>query len=172
MLVNLPSDIQRVILHTVDEISDLSAISQVSKEFNRLSKETTAERIDIGLRFYKENGSEYEKARIVAARASGRLLQFVRVSMMAYRDGRLIESFARWTYLYEGHVPVMFSRQINRMKHVAWRMLTKEERNSMSLIFSLRTRQRIDSLKASGHYRPQLLMDLIVRYAYDTVTGS
>lgn len=166
----LPSDVQREILHLVDEISDLNAISQVSKAFHRLSKETVTESIDIGLWFYKTNGSEYDKAIVAAARSHGLLNQFLRVSLMAYKDGRLIESFARWTFLYDGHVSVMFSREINRMKRVAWRMLTDEERQSMSLIFCLRTEESIDRLKVSGHYRPQLLMDLIVRYVYDRTT--
>lgn len=180
-LDDLPDDMKREILYLVDERGDLDAISKVSRNFQKLSVQTITESMQIGLRHYKKHGSFYDKAEIAAALSTGRsgrpvppaakkLNQMLRVSLTAYRDKRLIESFARWTYLYEGQEPVSFSREINDMKRVVRNMVsTNADRDAVSRMFSMRTHKRIDEMKEAGHYRPRLLMDLIVRYVYGRV---
>ena len=174
-LDDLPNDMKREILYLVDEHSTLNAISKVSKNFEKLSVQTVTESMQIGLRYYKKHGSHHDKAEIAASLSTGqprmkKLNQMLRVSLTAYRDGRLIESFARWTYLYEGQEPVTFSREINGMRRVARRMLSTEtERDAVSDMFQLRTATKIDQLKERGRYRPRLLMDVIVRYVYRRV---
>jgi len=170
-LDELPDDMKRQILALTDQFGNLNAISKVSKNFERLSTQTITESMKIGLHYYKKHGSAYDQAELAAGLSTGQpkmktLNQLLRVSLIAYRENRLIESFVRWNSVTDDE-KVSFFDELLKMNR-ARRILAPKER-SVHYIFYAKQKKDIAFLKEHKHYKPQVFMDFIVRYVYKRV---
>jgi len=174
MINDLPNDLKREIFRLVDERSNLDAVSKVSKDFRRLSVETVSESMKIGLWYYKKHGSAYDQAELAATLSTGdpklkQVNQLLRVSLIAYREDRLVESFARWRHDWTETDHVSFFGELNKLSRARKRLVPTRDEQSVQHMWGAKTKADFDKVKAKGHYRPRLLMDLIVRFAYTRV---
>ena len=170
MLNTLPEELTKDILILVDETDSLEQVSKVSIYFCRISQEMISENLSKTLRHYKRHGSHYDEAMIAATLLSKgekleKLHQFLRVSLNAFYNNRMIESFIQWRD-YEDE-PVSFFSEINAMRRLRKTYLTDDNYPLRSL-FSARNRDYIDTMKKEGSFKPVIVIDCIVMYAYHT----
>ena len=170
MLNTLPEELTKDILILVDEMDSLEQVSKVSRYFCRISHEIISENLSKTLRHYKRHGSHYDEAMIAATLLSKgkkleKLHQFLRVSLNAFYNNRMIESFIQWRDYTEGE-PVFFFSEINAMRRNRKPYLTEDNYLVMRSLFYARSRDYIDTMKKEGSFKPVVVVDCIVMYAY------
>ena len=168
-LDNLPTDIKDTLYTLVNE-SGAQNLSKVSKEFHNIGKNVVTKSMERGLRFYKKHGKHYDQAVIAAtltseSKSMAQLRKFLRVSLTAYKEHRLIESFLRW----KDEGTVTFYSEMMQMRY-RYREGYHENGNRKILraILGASVREHNTKvLKDRGFYKPRILMDFIVMYVYN-----
>lgn len=165
---SLPSDIKHAIYTLVNE-SGAQNLSKVSKEFRKIGKNVVTESMESGLQYYKRKGKHYDQAVIAATLTSEtkslrHLRKLLRVSLTAYKEHRLIESFLRW----KDDGTVTFYSELMGLRYRYKDGYTEKTKKPLRAIFSASVRQHdIKELKKRDYYKPLMLIDFIVQYVYD-----
>jgi len=165
----LPDELKKEIFNLVNETNSLDHVSRVSRNFKKISKESISESLSKSLRYYKKHGGYYDEAMVSATllsvdgKHSKRLHQMLRVSLKAYHDHRLIESFVRWRTDTQA---VSFYSELMKMSKARDKFFNAKDKELIRRIF-LCNKDYIPTLKKMDLYKPTWLMDFIVRYAYD-----
>lgn len=165
---SLPTNIKHAIYTLVNE-SGAQNLSKVSKEFRKIGKNVVTESMETGLQYYKRKGKHYDQAVIAATLTSEtksmrHLRKFLRVSLTAYKEHRLIESFLRW----KDDGTVTFYSELMRMRYRYKEGYTDKNKKPLRAIFSASVRQHdVKELKKRNYYKPLMLMNFVVQYAYN-----
>jgi hypothetical protein len=166
---NLPTELKQIIYTVVNESGDAHNLAKVSKEFHKIGKEVVTASMERGLRHYKKQGQYYNKAVIAATLTSEsdgmkHLRKFLRVSLTAFHEHRLIESFLRW----KDEGTVTFYKELMLMRYHYRDGYNETTTRPLRAIFSASIRQKdVKELKDRDFYKPMMLMNFIVLYVYN-----
>ena len=154
----------------------IEAVSKTSKAFSKLVNESISEGLERNLKHYEKRGKYGTEARFAAifTNKMKNMHQYLRVSLKAYREKRLLRTFLRWTN--EKTNLVSFYHQAVDTKY--FRNPGLPDRKLITMLSCCRggvddIDDHIKKMKKENKFDETMLMDRIVQYVYTvSVTDS